>query len=329
VVEADGEVDPLARRAVQLSETAAARKRARFGRRSTAEEVSEGIDLSGRHAVVTGASGGIGLETARVLALRGGSVTMACRDLEKGSAAQRRVVAESGGRIDRSALRLAHLDLASLESVREFARGVLATDRPIHLLINNAGVMLPDRRETRDGFEAHFGVNHLGHFLLTNLLLERIRASAPARIVNVSSDAMHFASLTPELADLNWQKRRFSGWRSYGDSKLMNLMFTNELNRRLEGAGVTAAALHPGMVTTELARDQKPWMRLVGIAMLPFMKTVPRGAATTLYAAVRADPSQPSASYLADCAPARPAKLAGDRDVEARLWEESERLTRR
>ncbi|MHC4109324.1 MAG: Rossmann-fold NAD(P)-binding domain-containing protein, partial [Planctomycetota bacterium] len=183
-------------------------------------------------------------------------------------------------------------------------------------------------RETGDGFEAHFGINHLGHFLLTNLLLERIRASAPARIVNVASDAMHFASLTPELADLNWEQRRFSGWRSYGDSKLMNLMFTNELNRRLEGTGVAAAALHPGMVTTELAREQSLGMRLVGIALLPFMKTVERGAATTLYASIRADLSQPGASYLADCAPARPAKLAGDREVETKLWELSERLTR-
>jgi NAD(P)-dependent dehydrogenase (short-subunit alcohol dehydrogenase family) len=307
---------------------ATAPRRARFGRRSTAEEVSEGIDLSGRHAIVTGASGGIGLETARVLALRGGSVTMACRDLEKGSAAQRRVVAESGGRVDPEALRLAHLDLASLESVRAFARGFLASDRPIHLLINNAGVMLPDRRETSDGFEAHFGVNYLGHFLLTNLLLERIRASAPARIVNVSSEVMHFAALKPDLTDLNWAERRYSGWRSYGDSKLMNLMFTNELNRRLDGSGVTATALHPGMVTTELGRDRKGWLVLLGIVVRPFMKTAEQGAATTLYAATCPDPSQPGGSYLADCAPARPAKLAGDRDLEARLWERSERLTR-
>jgi NAD(P)-dependent dehydrogenase (short-subunit alcohol dehydrogenase family) len=309
-------------------DSATAGKSARFGRRSTAEQVSEGVDLGGRHAIVTGASGGIGLETARVLALRGAGVTMACRDLAKAEAARRRVVAASEGRIDPDRLVPAPLDLASLESVRAFARGFLAGDRPIHLLINNAGVMLPDRRETSDGFEAHFGINHLGHFLLTNLLLDRIRASAPARIVNVSSDAMHFASLTSELSDLNWQQRRFSGWRSYGDSKLMNLMFTNELNRRLEGAGVAAAALHPGMVTTELARDQTFGMRLVGIAMLPFMKNVERGAATTLYAAIGPDPSGPVASYLADCAPARPAKLAGDRAVEARLWALCEGLTR-
>jgi len=299
-----------------------------FGRRSTAEQVSEGVDLAGRHAIVTGASGGIGLETARVLALRGASVTMACRDLEKGEAARGRVVAASEGRIDPEAFDLMHIDLAALESVRAFARTFLTAERPIHLLINNAGVMLPSRRETSDGFEAHFGINHLGHFLLTNLLLERVRASAPARIVNVSSDAMQFASLTPELVDLNWEQRRFSGWRSYGDSKLMNLMFTNELNRRLEGSGVAAFALHPGMVTTELAREQSLGMRLVGIAALPFMKNVERGAATTLYAATRADPSQPGESYLADCAPARTAKLAGNRAVAAKLWELSERLTR-
>jgi NAD(P)-dependent dehydrogenase (short-subunit alcohol dehydrogenase family) len=289
--------------------------------------VSEGVDLSGRWAIVTGASGGIGLETARVLALRGGSVIMACRDLEKGGAARQRVVSESGGRIDPEALQLWRLDLACLESVREFARGVLATEQPIHLLINNAGVMLRVRQETRDGFEAHFGINHLGHFLLTTLLLDRIRASAPARIVNVSSDAMHFASLTPELSDLNWEKRRFSAWRCYGDSKLMNLLCSNELNRRLEGTGVAAAALHPGMVKTELGRHQTGWMKLLGIALLPFLKTVESGAATTLYAATCADLSDRGAVYFADCAPGRPGKLAGNRELEERLWELSEWLT--
>ena len=302
-------------------------ERPRFGRKSTAEEVSAGVDLSGRHAVVTGASAGIGLETARVLALRGASVTMACRNLEKTQAARERLVAESRGRIAAEDLEIQHLNLASLESVRAFAREFLAQRCPIHLLVNNAGVMLPDRRETADGFEAHFGTNHLGHFLLTSLLLDRIRESAPARIVNVSSEAMQFASLTPELSDLNWEERRFSGWRSYGDSKLMNLMFTNELNRRFEGAGVTAVALHPGIVMTDLARDQTPWMHLVGILARPFSKAIDRGAATTLYAALHADPARKGESYLADCAPARSAKLAGVQDVESKLWSLSEELT--
>jgi len=299
----------------------------RFNRWSTAEQVSEGIDLSGRHAIVTGANTGIGLETTRVLALRGSSVTMACRDLEKAEAARRRIVAESGGCITPERLRCLHLDLASLDSVRAFAREFLATDQPIHLLINNAGVMLPDRRETQDGFEAHLGINHLGHFLLTRLLLDRVRASAPARIVNVSSDAMHFASLTPKFRDLNWERRRFSGWRSYGDSKLMNLLFTNELNQRLAGSGVVAFSLHPGMVTTELARDQHWWMKLVGIAMLPFMKNVERGTATSVYVATASDLPDRGESYFADCAPARPGKLAGDRSVEEDLWKLSEQLT--
>jgi NAD(P)-dependent dehydrogenase (short-subunit alcohol dehydrogenase family) len=318
-----------------------------FGRRSTAEQVSEGVDLSGRHAIVTGASGGLGLETTRVLALRGAEVTMACRDLEKADAARRRIVAESGGRIDPDVLALEYLDLAHLDSVRAFAGRTLAHDRPIHLLVNNAGVMLPDRRETRDGYEAHFGINHLGHFLLTTLLLDRIRASAPARIVNLSSEAMHFASLTPELSDLDWKQRRYSGWRSYGDSnsdldwkqrrysgwrsygdsKLMNLMFTNELNLRLAESGVLAVALHPGIVMTEIARDQTAWMKIVGLLARPFAKTVMQGAATTLYAATCPDASIRDTSYLADCAPARPAKLAGDRAVEEALWTLSERLT--
>jgi len=298
-----------------------------FGRRSTAEEVSEGIDLTGRHAIVTGATAGIGLETARVIALRGGTLTLACRDLAKAEAVRQRLVREGGGRLKDDQFAIERLDLASLASVRAFAAAFLLTDRPIHLLINNAGLMIPDRRLTLDGFEAHFGTNHLGHFLLTTLLLDRIRASAPARIVNVASDAMHFASLTPAFEDLNWEQRKWSGWRAYGDSKLMNLMFTNELNRRLAGSGVESIALHPGIVTTDLARDQSTWMKAIGLLFLPFSKNVAQGAATTLFAATRADLAEPGASYLSHCAPARTPKLAGDAALEKALWERSLELT--
>ena len=144
-------------------------------------------------------------------------MTLACRDLAKAEAVRQRFVRESEGRLAGDQFAIEHLDLASLASVRAFAKAFLLADRPIHLLINNAGLMIPDRRLTLDGFEAHFGTNHLGHFLLTTLLLDRIRASAPARIVNVASDAMHFASLTPAFEDLNWERRKWSGWRSYGD----------------------------------------------------------------------------------------------------------------
>jgi NAD(P)-dependent dehydrogenase (short-subunit alcohol dehydrogenase family) len=299
----------------------------RFGRRSTAEEVTEGIDLVGRHAVVTGANTGIGYETARVLAWRGAEVTLACRNHEKGEAARRRIAAESGGQIDEKVLHLVRLDLAHLDSVRGGAREFLDSGRPIHFLFNNAGVMLPDRRETRDGFEAHLGINHLGHFLFTTLLLDRVLESAPARIVNVSSDALHFASLSPELDDLNWESRRFSGWRSYGDSKLMNLLFAKELNRRLESRGVVAHALHPGMVRTELARDQPWWMLIVGLLMWPAMKDPARGAATSLYAATAPELADHGGGYFSNCRPAREGPLAGNRELAELLWERSEDLT--
>jgi len=296
-------------------------------RRTTAEQAARGVKLRGRHAIVTGANTGIGLETVRVLALCGAQVTMACRNADRARVAREGLIAGAGGRIDATQLELAELDLASLASVRAFAAAWIESSRPIHLLINNAGVMLPDRRETRDGFEAHLGVNHLGHFLLTVLLLDRIRQSAPARIVNVASDAMHFAALDEELTDLNWETRRFSGMRSYGSSKLMNLMFAGELNRRYGERGVAAYALHPGIVKTELARDQPWWMLPVGLLMWPFMKGVDRGAATTVYAATAPELERAGQTiYFSDCAPARTPKLAGQPGPEARLWQRSAEL---
>ena len=297
----------------------------RFDKRSTAEDVTDGIDLVGRHAIVTGANTGIGIETARVLALRGAEVTLACRDLAKGRAARELVARQPG--VSDDAVRLQQLDLASLGSVRAASRDLLASSRPIHLLINNAGVMLPDRRETQDGFEAHLGTNHLGHFLLTDLLLERIRASAPARIIAVSSSALQFATLEPELEDLNWETRKFSGWRAYGDSKLMNVLFARELSRRLAGEGVVAHALHPGIVKTELGRDQGWGMRFAGIFMRALMKHPNRGAATTLYAATAPQLAAEGGGYFADCAPSRAGKRAEDRTLSQVLWKRSEELT--
>jgi len=300
---------------------------ASFDRRSTAEEVSEGIDLTGRHAIVTGANTGIGLETTRVLAMRGCEVTMACRDLEKASAGRQRILSESGGAIEPDQLHLQELDLASLESVRAFAKATLASERPIHLLINNAGVMLPVRRTTLDGHEAHFGINHLGHFLLTRLLESRLRESAPARVVMVSSSAMQFSALTPELEDLDWKTRKWSGWRAYGSSKMMNLLFANEFNRRFEGDGVVANTLHPGIVKTELGRDQSWPMKIFGLLMLPVMKQVDRGAATTLLLATSPEYAERGGEYLEDCAPARTPKPGDDRKLAADLWKRSEVLT--
>ena len=294
---------------------------------STAEEASAGVDLRGRCAIVTGANTGIGLETARVLALRGSHVIMACRDVAKATAARERLL-DAGTGLSGDRLEVAALDLGSLASVRAFAAGWMESNRPLHLLINNAGIMIPDRRLTSDGFEAHLGVNHLGHFLLTSLLVDRLRASAPARIVTVASDAMHWAAFDGTCTDMNWEARRFRGMRAYGDSKLMNLLFTVELNRRLAGTGIASYALHPGIVQTELARDQPWWMLPIGLAMWPFMKTAPQGAATTIHVATA--PALATVGddiYFADCVPNRQPKLARDPRVAATLWQRSEEMT--
>jgi NAD(P)-dependent dehydrogenase (short-subunit alcohol dehydrogenase family) len=296
-------------------------------RKATAEEVSAGVDLAGRTAIVTGANTGIGLETARVLALRGAHVVMACRNLDKARKGRETVVRESGGRLDEESFEVRGLDLASLDSVRSFAEAFVAENRPLHLLVNNAGIMIPDRRETADGFEAHFGTNHLGHFLLTNLLLEPLRAGAPARVINVASEAMQMSGLTRELDDLKWERKRWSGWKAYGSSKLMNLMFTRAFQRRHAGAGITSNALHPGIVRTELARSQSKPMVLLGLVMWPWMKKVDSGAATSVHLATAPEYEKDGGGYFANCAPARAPRLAGDEEVQERLWTISAELT--
>jgi NAD(P)-dependent dehydrogenase (short-subunit alcohol dehydrogenase family) len=297
-----------------------------FNRRSTALEVSEGVDLRGRRAIVTGANTGIGLETARALALRGADVVMACRNRKRGEAAKSRLLLENKKAITFEQLDVRILDLGSLASVRAFAKDLLASDQPIHLLVNNAGVMLPDRRETADGHEAHFGTNHLGHFLLTELLIECILASAPARIVNVSSDACHFSSLGHELADLDWEERRFSAWRAYGDSKLMNILVANELHHRHAADGVVANALHPGIVRTELGRDQGLLMKAAGLLLLPVTKSPEQGAATTVLLSTADAFATQGGGYFADCAPGRQHRLADDRALQQALWKKSAEL---
>ncbi|MDC0361416.1 SDR family oxidoreductase [Halioglobus sp.] len=300
----------------------------RFSRRSNAEQVSEGADLSGKNALVTGANTGLGQETARVLALRGAHVTMACRNRAKAQEAKQEIVDSSAGKISEAQLDFLELDLNSLAAVRTSAEVFKQWQRPLHLLINNAGIMIPMERRTEDGFEAHMGINHLGHFLFTNLLLDALSAAKGARVVMVSSSAMGMATLTPQLQDLNWESRKFSGFRSYGDSKLMNLMFSNELNRRYAGEGIFANALHPGVIATELARDQSIPFMLLGLFMVPFMKTVPRGAATSVYAATSPDYEHRGGLFFSDCREKKVLhKLAQDEDACATLWQRSCQMT--
>jgi len=299
-----------------------------FGRKSTAEAVSEGIDLAGKNALVTGANTGIGKETARVLALRGAHVTMACRSQEKAEAARADILSSSGGKIAPEKLGFLELDLNSLLHTRTAAEKFVSTKRPLHLLVNNAGIMIPMERRTEDGFEAHFGINHLAHFLLTLTLVDSLVLAQRSRVVCVSSAAMSAATLTSELQDLNWKDRKFSGMRSYGDSKLMNVMFARELTARYSRQGIFANALHPGVIGTDLARDQSPMFVALGILAMPFMKSIERGAATSVYAATAPAYDGRGGLYFSDCKERTPQhKLALDDGACAALWERSCELT--
>lgn len=300
---------------------------ARFGKRSTAEQVSEGIGLSGKHALVTGANTGLGKETVRVLALRGANVTMACRDTDKADAARRDILIGSAGAIDSSQLDLLELDLNSLQQVRSAGEAFNARGQALDILINNAGIMIPMERRTEEGFEAHLGINHLGHFLLTNLLLDSLRAAGSARVVVVSSAAMVAAKLSRSLDDINWEAGKFSGTRAYGNSKLMNLLFARELTRRHGGDGIVSNALHPGVIGTELARDQAGIFLMLGVLALPFMKTIPQGAAASVQLAVRPEYAGRGGQYIVHCREKQPDhKLGTDDDLARRLWQRSGEL---
>ena len=210
--------------------------------------------LDGKTVIITGANTGIGLETAVDLAKRNARVILACRSVERGETAAVEVRKRSGN----DDVVFVQLDLASLDSVRKFAAKILEEEPRIDILINNAGVMaLPERKLTQDGFEMQFGTNHLGHFLLTNLLLNRIKEAPLARIINVSSSAHKMGNI--DFDNLNSEKS-YSSVYAYGTSKLANILFTRSLTKRLEGTSVTANALHPGVIWTEITRHLTPFM---------------------------------------------------------------------
>jgi NAD(P)-dependent dehydrogenase (short-subunit alcohol dehydrogenase family) len=290
----------------------------------------------GRTAVITGANTGLGFETARVLAARGAQVVLACRDLGQAKEAAVRILgdgARSGGAAP-AALHAVRLDLASLASVREAADEIASAYGPIDLLINNAGVMMTPYRLTADGFELQFAVNHLGHFALTGLLLGRMLGQEGSRVVTVSSNAHKPGRI--DFDDLQSQ-RRYRRAAAYCQSKLANLMFTYELQRRLAGARARTQALaaHPGKAKTELIRYLPGWLRLEDLIVeQPLGQSAAMGALPTLRAAV--DPAACGGEYYG---PGGRGELRGyprlvasrerARDVEAqqRLWRESERLT--
>jgi NAD(P)-dependent dehydrogenase (short-subunit alcohol dehydrogenase family) len=282
-------------------------------------------DQSGRTAVVTGANSGIGYETARALAEKGARVVLACRSESKGREAEGRIRA----RLPAADVRFEPLDLSSLASVRAFAEKLRAAEPRLDLLCNNAGVMMPPYGKTADGFELQFGTNHLGHFALTGLLLDRIRATPKARVVNVSS-AVHFIGGI-DFDDLD-AGRSYSPIRAYAQSKLANLLFTLELQRRFEAAGVDAlaAAAHPGSTQTGLQQHS----RLMAAAVALFSQDPAGGARPTLRAATAPDVKGGDyygpggiGGMVGAPTPARRSPRARDAAVARRLWEVSEERT--
>jgi len=270
-------------------------------------------DLAGRTFLVTGANTGIGLATATSLAARGGRVHLACRSEQKGKAAVQAVIASTGN----DQVRFLPLDLADLAAVRASAQAFLALGEPLHVLINNAG--LAGRRGlTRDGFELLFGVNHLGHFAFTLALLDCLTASK-ARIVNVASDA-HYAAKGVDFGRLRSPARGITGMPEYAVSKLCNVLFSQELARRLDGTGVTSYSLHPGVVASDIWR-RVPWP--VRPLVTRRMLTVDEGARTSLYCATSPELAGVSGRYYDTCAEREPSQVATP-ELGRRVWEQSE-----
>ncbi|MDT8322875.1 MAG: oxidoreductase [Bacteroidota bacterium] len=283
-------------------------------------------DLTGRRAIVTGASSGIGYETARVLAAKGAQVVLAVRNLRKGSAAADALRGETeGARVD-----VMEMDLARLASVEAFAFAVRDGFDRLDLLINNAGVMIPPYGKTADGFELQMGTNHFGHFALTGHLLPLLMSTPGARIVNVSSMAHRAGKL--DFNDLNWEQRSYNASRAYSDSKIANLYFTDELARRLAAADadVLAVAAHPGWTATEL----QPHSSLFDFLNRFFAQAPEMGALPTLRAAL--DPDAESGAFYGPAGflqlrgyPVRVEASARARNssIAAQLWEFSRQLT--
>ena len=310
-----------------------------FGFESTADDVLEGKHLSGRTALVTGGYSGLGQETARAMAAKGAHIILSGRDATKLSAAADAIAEQTGATVD-----TLKCDLASLDSIRKAAAEANERFEKIDLLINNAGVMACDQAKTADGFEMQFGTNHVGHFLLTNLLVPLLEKGERPRIVNLSSRGHHIAPV--DFDDPNFESREYDKWVSYGQSKTANVLFAVGLEKRLSDKGIHAYSLHPGGIMTNLGRhmsdqDMADLMERIrknaeerGETPEPF-KTIPQGAATTCWAATAEELEGNGGLYCENCHVADQddestgggvRSYAIDPDKADRLWSLSEEM---
>ena len=289
-----------------------------FGKSSTAEDVTSGIDLSGKLAFVTGVNSGIGFETMRVLAMRGAHVIGTARTLAKAT--------EAAAQVQGDVTPLA-CELESQESIRACAAAVASMARPLDICIANAGIMALPKLEQVNGIEKQFATNHLGHFLLVRLLQGQIEAARSARVVIVSSAAHLQAPAAGIEFDNLSGERGYGAWRAYGQSKLANILFAKALAERLGGRRAVNA-LHPGVIGTNLGRHMNPLVAgVLGVAMRMFSKSVAQGAATTCYVAARPETGTLTGQYFSDCAVTEPSRMARDEKLAERLWQTSEQLT--
>jgi len=276
--------------------------------------------LDGKICVVTGASAGIGKATTLGLARLGAHVVLVVRDRARGQAVIDGLV-QAGIKPDQ--LELMICDVSSQKSIRQFAEEYKHKHDRLHVLVNNAGVVIMERKETVDGLETTFATNHLGYFLLTELLLDTIKASTPARIVNVSSGA--HAGNHLDFDDLQ-SKRDYAGFAVYGRSKLANLYFTYELSERLAGSGVTVNALHPGVVSTQFGSNNSGLFKFGLMLARPFFMSEEKGARTSLYLAASPDVEGVTGKYFAKCKEAKSSGSSHDEAARKRLWDVSESL---
>lgn len=274
--------------------------------------------LSNKVCLITGATSGIGLVAAQTFAEMGAILFLTCRNRAKGET----IVSDIQKKTGNTQITLLHGDLSSLGDVRNIAKSFLQYDQPLHLLLNNAGVFNFKRVMTVDGYEEMFAVNHLAPFLLTNLLLDRMRESAPARIVTVASGA-HILVKGMNFDDLNYEKS-FSALKVYSHSKLANILFNRELARRLESSGVTANAVDPGEVSTGLALQNGWFAKLLNKLMRVFLKSPEKGAQTSIYASVSPEVEGVSGCYYRNCREEQPKPWALNDDDACRLWEVSQ-----
>lgn len=280
------------------------------------------MNMQNKLCMVTGANSGIGKATAMELAKQEAYVVMVCRDEDKAEKARQDIIEKTGN----IGIEVMLADFAYQYEIRELADHFNSKFEELDVLVNNAGMIPSKREETIDGIEKTFAVNHLGPFLLTNLLMDALKSASKARIVNVSSEVHRLGASIFDLSDLQLEQG-FTPIKAYGVSKLCNIMFTRELARRLQDTGVTANALHPGAVSTQLAEESSWLMKLFYFFGTPFMRSPEKGAETPIYLAVSEEVAGVSGKYFKNKKPVKPADKALDEDLSRQLWELSEKLT--